>query len=181
MFEQCRLKGDSILSILSVGVRSVCSPPPTGRGSSSLLTDGWRDGCDRIWSRQVEAAAAAVPTSILVASPPLTMGTVFPEWILYCPIEWPFRFLMGFTGAGTRVNRSGGSTAAGIYSRDTVTLRYPDMFSRRSPPRRTPSPPEWSRQCRTSARQSLRTETCALYFSTRCQCKGRFQCLICLY
>lgn len=36
-------------------------------------------------------------TSILVASPPLTMGTVFPECILYCPMEWPFRFLIGFT------------------------------------------------------------------------------------
>lgn len=36
-------------------------------------------------------------TSILVASPPLTMGTVFPACILYCPIEWPFKFLIGFT------------------------------------------------------------------------------------
>lgn len=44
-------------------------------------------------------------TSILVASPPLTMGTVFPEWILYCPIEWPFRFLMGFTATGAQVER----------------------------------------------------------------------------
>lgn len=42
-----------------------------------------------------------VVTSILVASPPLTMGTVFPEWIRYCPMEWPFRFLIGFTGKKT--------------------------------------------------------------------------------
>lgn len=74
--------------------------------------DCWKDGCDRIWSCQVEAAVVAIPTSILVASPPLTMGTVFPEWILYCPIEWPFRFLMGFTETGTRLKRSGGSSAA---------------------------------------------------------------------
>lgn len=44
---------------------------------------------------------SAVVTSILVASPPLTMGTVFPEWIRYCPMEWPFRFLIGFTAKKT--------------------------------------------------------------------------------
>ena len=37
-------------------------------------------------------------TSILVASPPFTMGTVLPACILYWPIEWPFRFLIGLTG-----------------------------------------------------------------------------------
>lgn len=36
-------------------------------------------------------------TSILVASPPFTMGTVFPACILYGPIECPFRLRIGFT------------------------------------------------------------------------------------
>ena len=36
-------------------------------------------------------------TSILVASPPFTIGTVFPAWILYCPTEWPFKLRIGFT------------------------------------------------------------------------------------
>ena len=36
-------------------------------------------------------------TSILVASPPFTMGTVLPAWMRYCPTEWPFRLRMGLT------------------------------------------------------------------------------------
>lgn len=36
-----------------------------------------------------------------MASPPLTIGTVFPECILYCPMEWPLRFLTGFTAKTT--------------------------------------------------------------------------------
>lgn len=39
-----------------------------------------------------------IHTSILVASPPFTMGTVFPACILYGPIECPFRLRIGFTG-----------------------------------------------------------------------------------
>lgn len=45
----------------------------------------------KMWGNQ------EVLASILVASPPLTMGTVFPACILYWPMEWPFRFRMGFT------------------------------------------------------------------------------------
>ena len=37
------------------------------------------------------------PTSILVASPPLTIGTVLPAWILYGAIECPFKFRILFT------------------------------------------------------------------------------------
>ena len=36
-------------------------------------------------------------TSIFVASPPLTIGTVLPAWILYGAMECPLRFLMGLT------------------------------------------------------------------------------------
>lgn len=36
-------------------------------------------------------------TSIFVASPPLTIGTVLPAWILYGAMECPLRFLMGRT------------------------------------------------------------------------------------
>jgi hypothetical protein len=43
------------------------------------------------------------PSSILVWSPPRTMGTVLPAWIWYLPIECPFRLRMGLT-----VARAGG-------------------------------------------------------------------------
>ena len=36
-------------------------------------------------------------TSIFVASPPLTLGTCLPAWILYGAMECPLRFLMGLT------------------------------------------------------------------------------------
>lgn len=51
-------------------------------------------------------------TSILVASPPLTIGTVFPECILYGPIEWPLRFLTGFTVDRTHRQRLNAAAAA---------------------------------------------------------------------
>jgi len=38
------------------------------------------------------------PSSIRVASPPPTIGTDFPAWIWYGPIEWPFKLRHGFTG-----------------------------------------------------------------------------------
>jgi len=36
-------------------------------------------------------------TSMRVWSPPLTIGTVLPAWMRYCPMEWPFKFLIGLT------------------------------------------------------------------------------------
>ena len=38
-----------------------------------------------------------VTSSILVASPPFTMGTLLPAWMRYGLIECPFRFLTHFT------------------------------------------------------------------------------------
>ena len=38
------------------------------------------------------------PSSILVVSPPLTIGTDLPACIWYGPIEWPLRFRQHLTG-----------------------------------------------------------------------------------
>lgn len=43
-------------------------------------------------------------TSILVASPPFTIGTVLPAWIRYWPMEWPFRLRTGLTTRTRTVN-----------------------------------------------------------------------------
>lgn len=51
-------------------------------------------------------------TSILVASPPFTMGTVFPACILYGPIECPFRLRIGFTDIINRKKCYAGSLEA---------------------------------------------------------------------
>ena len=37
------------------------------------------------------------PSSILVPSPPFTMGTLLPPWMLYCPMECPLRLRTGLT------------------------------------------------------------------------------------
>ena len=38
------------------------------------------------------------PSSMRVASPPRTIGTLFPAWIWYGATEWPLRFEMLLTG-----------------------------------------------------------------------------------
>lgn len=48
-------------------------------------------------SKHEQDQIVSILTSILVASPPFTMGTVLPACILYGPIECPFRFRIGFT------------------------------------------------------------------------------------
>ena len=45
-------------------------------------------------------------TSIFVASPPLTIGTVLPAWILYGAMECPLRFLMGLTAQRNKTVRN---------------------------------------------------------------------------
>ena len=45
-------------------------------------------------------------TSIFVASPPLTLGTDLPAWILYGAMECPQRFLMGLTAQRNKTVRN---------------------------------------------------------------------------
>lgn len=37
------------------------------------------------------------PSSMRVASPPFTIGTLLPAWIWYGAMLWPFRLRTGFT------------------------------------------------------------------------------------
>lgn len=52
---------------------------------------------NRVLDSYDEFQDASEQTSILVASPPFTIGTVLPAWIRYWPMEWPFRLRIGLT------------------------------------------------------------------------------------
>lgn len=70
----------------------------SGKKEAAILFPAPESSHIQRWNNYLDwAVFTGIQTSILVASPPLTIGTVFPECILYGPIEWPFRFLIGFT------------------------------------------------------------------------------------
>lgn len=106
-------------------------------------------------------------TSILVASPPFTIGTVLPAWIRYWPMEWPFRLRIGLTerrrgGRGRKTCKTFALMQhTSFNSVPKVQKRcspYLGMFSHLTPPHMTPSLPVWTLQHHRDARQCLHTE-----------------------
>jgi len=49
-------------------------------------------------TRAASSEQRTSPSSMRVASPPRTIGTLFPAWIWYGATEWPLRFEMLLTG-----------------------------------------------------------------------------------
>lgn len=104
------------------------------------------------------------PTSILVCSPPFTIGTVLPAWMRYGPIEWPFRLRIGFTTylkkLRKRLKKSIRSKQknAGVKG-NTLNLITTPTFFRPAQLRRTTWPLQWTPRCHTDERQCRPSES----------------------